>query len=147
LGCCIFFPNLKTTLIGANPEYIDIAFGEFGERLFRRRRELELNKRDVAARLGVHHEMIGKWERGEHVPRVSCIPALIGFLGDDTWLPFDSFSRRVYRCRALRGWSRERMGTWLGVDARTVGRWEAGLSPRPEARRAFDQMIRAAERS
>jgi transcriptional regulator with XRE-family HTH domain len=135
LGRCIFFPNIKTALIGANPEYIDIAFGEFGERLFRRRRALGLSKRVLAEQLGVHHEMIGKWERGEHEPRVSYWPAITEFLGarpnkDEV----GEFSERIRQVRYRLGWSQQKMACQLGVDERTVARWELGTLPRPSRR-------------
>lgn len=30
---------------------------------------------------------------------------------------------------------------WLDVDARTIGRWEAGTDPRKETRRAVDLLV------
>jgi len=39
-----------------------------------RRKALRLSKREVASRIGVHHEVIGMWERGEHALRVNTFP-------------------------------------------------------------------------
>ena len=113
----------------ANPEYADIPTTGLPQRLFQRRRALELTKREAADQLGVHIEMIGKWERGEHHPRAMHYPAIIAFLDDDSWLPHATLSEQLKRFRLLRGWSQKRLGEWLGYSERTIGRWEDGLAP------------------
>ncbi|WP_339749027.1 helix-turn-helix transcriptional regulator [uncultured Maricaulis sp.] len=63
--------------------------------------------------------------------RVKYIPALIDFLPDDSWLPDGSFDARLYRFRAQRRWSLERMAKWLGKNERSVRKWEDGRYPDP----------------
>ena len=84
LDCFAFFPEARAVFRAPNPEYADIPATGLPQRLFQRRRALELTKREAADRLGVHIEMIGKWERGEHHPRAMHYPAIIAFLGDDS---------------------------------------------------------------
>ena len=95
-----------------------MAVDSLGEQVFRRRRALGLTTLQLARRLGVHHEMIGLWERGEHASRAKHHPALIAFLEDENWLPDSEF----VRFRLRRGWSQERLAEFLEHDARTVGR-------------------------
>ncbi|MEP4163218.1 helix-turn-helix transcriptional regulator [Maricaulis sp.] len=138
---CSLFPGPGITFRIPNPEAASIPRNGLSNLLFVKRKTLQLSKKAVAGKLGVHVEVVGQWERGEHLPRVKYVPALVDFLGDDRWLPSDTFSDRLYRFRAMRGWSQEKLGTWLGVDGRTVGRWEDG-APLPEKRRRdFDRRM------
>ncbi|MHA6287164.1 helix-turn-helix domain-containing protein [Maricaulis sp. CAU 1757] len=115
--------------------------------LFVRRKASGLSKRDVALELGVSPDVVGQWERGEHLPRVKYVPALVAFLKNDSWLPSSTFSERVRRFRALRGWCRSKLAAWIGVDARTIGRWENGAAPPVERQHIVDrQMLEASIR-
>jgi transcriptional regulator with XRE-family HTH domain len=127
------FPGAGITFRIPNPDARGVPRTGLSNLLFVKRKALQLSKKAVAKKLGVHVEVVGQWERSEHLPRVKYVPALIEFLGDDSWLPSDTFADRLYRFRAMRGWSQEKLGAWLGVDGRTVGRWEEG-APLPEAR-------------
>ena len=52
-----------------------------GGRLFERRRELGWTQVATASRLGVYSHMVGKWERGAHVPNPKQAEAILEFLG------------------------------------------------------------------
>ena len=125
----IFFPNARMTFVAPNPEAASVPREGLPNLLYTRRKALRLSKQKTARRLGVCQDVIGMWERGEHQPRVMFMPAIIDFLGDDSWLPTASFADRLRRFRALRGWTQERLGRWLGFDERTIGRWEEGVYP------------------
>ncbi|TGY88197.1 XRE family transcriptional regulator [Marinicauda algicola] len=96
----------------------------------------------MAERIGVHHEMIGQWERAEHEPRCRYMPAIIEFLNDDTWLPALTFSDRLKRFRQSRGWSQKRLGKWLGCSERPIGRWEDGQYPRSQVTAKIEERIK-----
>tara|TARA_R110002073_G_scaffold69054_6_gene171332 strand:- start:30174 stop:30596 length:423 start_codon:yes stop_codon:yes gene_type:complete len=117
------------TLTAANPATAQIPTEGLPDLLYRRRKSLGLRKHEVAEVLNVHKDVVGLWERGEHQPRVKYIPALIEFLGDESWLPNGSFEARLYRFRARRGWSQERLARWLGKDERSIRHWEGGNGP------------------
>src|SRR4051794_39192618 len=48
---------------------------EFGDVLSSRRKELGIRKGKMAKEIGVHHAQIGRWERGEVLPK--SLPTLI----------------------------------------------------------------------
>jgi DNA-binding transcriptional regulator YiaG len=114
--------------------------------LYVKRRALRLAKQEVASKLGVHEQVVGQWERGDHRPRVKYVPALVSFLRDDSWLPQYTFEDRLYRFRALRGWSQAAFGHWMGVDERTIGRWESGELPPDGRAREIDVQMNIAIR-
>ena len=131
LSLFAFFPHARAVFRDHNPEHADIPPKGLPRLLFQRRRALGLTKRETAKRLGVHVEMVGKWERGEHHPRAMHYPAIIAFLGDDSWVTAATSAERIKRFRLLRGWSQKRLGEELGCSPRAVHRWESGQSPPP----------------
>tara|TARA_R110002095_G_scaffold126811_3_gene109887 strand:- start:6562 stop:7047 length:486 start_codon:yes stop_codon:yes gene_type:complete len=128
-GCCTFFPHARMTMTAANPATAQTPAEGLPDLLYRRRKSLGLHKHEVAKILKVHKDVVGLWERGVNEPRVKYIPALIEFLGDESWLPNGSFDARLYRFRAQRGWSQERLARWLGKDERSIRQWEDGRFP------------------
>lgn len=55
----------------------------FAQILRKRREELRLNQRDLAARLGVKQQTVSRWESGIAVPRPDRVTQLAGVLGMD----------------------------------------------------------------
>lgn len=133
-GSFIFFPNASMTFKVRHPEDAEIPDDGLPRLLYKRRRELGLSKRQVAQRLGVCVDMVGKWERGEHEPRVMYMPAIFDFLGEAHEFAGGPLPDRLKRFGTLQGWSKERLGKWLGCSERTVGRIEAGDPPTPRLR-------------
>jgi transcriptional regulator with XRE-family HTH domain len=56
-----------------------------GEHIKKRRLELGLKQKEVAARMGIHFCTLQLWERGIGDPGVSPLPRIIQFLG---YVPF-----------------------------------------------------------
>ena len=100
-----------------------------------------LSKRSVALKLGVTSNVITYWERGIHVPRIRYMPTIVSFLGDDTWLPIQTFADRLYKARALRGWSQAKFAAFIGYDERSVARWELGTLPPRKTKDLIEELI------
>jgi len=95
-----------------------------GEHLKRRRLDLGLRQRDVAAELGVTAQTVQTWESGKHRPPVRLVPGIQAFLG---FCPFDPAWTRGRRLRAAResqGLSKRRAAVLVGIDEATVARAE-----------------------
>jgi transcriptional regulator with XRE-family HTH domain len=123
---CMFFPHLAHTFRVPNPVTAYLPNEGLPKLLYKRRKALGLNKRQVAEMLGVHRDMIGLWESSTHQPRVKYLPAIIRFLGDASWLSGANPSERLKRFRAVKGWSQERLAKWLGQNERHIRRLEDG---------------------
>ncbi len=143
----MFFQNLPHTLRGPLPVADTWQMTGLPNLLYQKRNILGLSKAAAAEQLGVHREMVGHWERGQHEPRVKYGPAIIRFLGDDTWLADGSFAERLHRCRMIMGWTRDALARYLGCDAKFVCDWESGMAPSPDRQIAIDaRLVDAAER-
>ena len=140
-GCCTFFPHLAHTFRVPNPVTAHLPDEGLPKLLYERRKALGLNKRQVAEMLGVHRDMIGRWESGRHGPRVKYGPTIIRFLGGDDWLPTASLADRLRRFRMMRGWSQESLGVYLKCDERSVRDWEGGKPPSPAQATAVEARL------
>jgi transcriptional regulator with XRE-family HTH domain len=96
----------------------------WGDHLRKRRLDLGLLQREVAARLGTDVMTVNNWECYRTVPMVQWLPRIIGFLGYAPYDPSWGLGRRFRTAREALGWSRRRMAKALGVDERTVLKWE-----------------------
>ncbi len=124
LELCTFFPHARTTFKAPHPDCANLPGKALPRLLFQRRRALRLTKRQVAERLGVHVEMVGKWERGENAPRAMYHPAIRAFIGQSAWDKAHTHLPPLTRYRLKCGWSQAKLAAALGVSERSVGRWE-----------------------
>ena len=85
LSLYAFFPHARALFKAPHPDYANLPYKALPQLLFQQRRALRLTKRQVAERLGVHVEMVGKWERGENAPRAKYHPAIRAFIGESAW--------------------------------------------------------------
>ena len=97
-----------------------------GDHLRRRRLDLGLSQMETARRIGVNKRAILDWELGRFEPTVSCLPAVIEFLGGDPRPEPSSWPEWLVWHRAGRGLSQVSMARQLGVAPRTLWLWETG---------------------
>jgi len=109
-----------------------------GDHLKKRRYELGLRQKDVAAQLQINEFTMSGWENNKKVPGVRYIPRIIEFLGYDPFPAPQSLAERLLATRRSLGLSRQRMARRLSVDEATLARWEKG-----EARPAGGRLRRA----
>ena len=145
-GFVPFFPVSGKTFIIPHPQVMRLPKNGLPRLLRDTRLERKLSKREVAQKIGVVAEVIGKWERGEHVPRVHYMLAILNFLGDDTWLPDRSFADRLFKFRARHGWSQAKLAGFVGYDERSVARWEAGDSAARKTQELIEGIISSRSR-
>ena len=95
-----------------------------GEHLKKRRHELELRQKDVAARLWVNEWTIVNWEKDKTQPSVRYLPRIIDFLGYDPYPAPQSLADELVAQRRRLGLSRKRLARKLTIDEGTLTRWE-----------------------
>lgn len=103
-----------------------------GERIRRRRLELGLRQRDVAERIKCSATAIYNWEQERTSPKVSQLPAIIGFLAYAPWSAPKGFGAWLRQVREGLGLSRRKLARRLNVDESTIAGWER-LKRRPTA--------------
>ena len=100
-----------------------------GDHVRKRRLDLGLTQAEAARRIGVDKQAIKLWELGRFEPTVSCLPAVIEFLGGVDPRPEPTtWPEWLVWYRAGRGLSQQAMARELGVAARTLWSWETGKS-------------------
>jgi transcriptional regulator with XRE-family HTH domain len=115
----ITLKSLKAPSYEEDPESL-------GEHLRRRRLQLGLIQKEVAASLGVTEWGYANWEKGRHTPSTSHYGKVVEFLGyyphpaPRTW---GQRLRKVRRCFSL---SHREAARAIGVDQDTVLKWESG---------------------
>lgn len=97
-----------------------------GEHIRRRRLDLGLRQRDLAAQLGVREETLAMWERGQATPQVPHYAAIVRFLGYDPSPAGEELSRRLNATRRRLGLSQRELAAQLGLDQGTVADFERG---------------------
>jgi transcriptional regulator with XRE-family HTH domain len=94
--------------------------------LRKKRLDLGLLQKEVAARIGVDPDSICNWERQRNIPEIRFMPKIIDFLGYCPLVPAGSFIEQMIRCRTALGLSQRAFSKVLRVDPTTLGGWESG---------------------
>jgi transcriptional regulator with XRE-family HTH domain len=102
------------------------------EHLKRRRFDLGLRQKDLAALLGVCIHTVRNWETGRSSADLRSIPAAVQFLGGDP-RPAGSFPLRLRLARERLGLSQRALAARLGVNPKTLWIWELGKHEPPAA--------------
>ena len=100
-----------------------------GDHIKRKRFELGLYQRELAARLGVCHKTIINWETGDTNVPMRAYPAVLAFLGYDPFPEPQTLAERLQAIRRGRGWKVRTAAKSIGVDEDTWRLWEAGRTP------------------
>lgn len=107
-----------------------------GEHLRKRRGELGLFQREVAAQIGVTPTTVLDWEKGKP-PYDRYLPRIIIFLGYDPRPAPRTLGERLHRARGTHGLSGKAAARLLGVDEGTFYRWEQDIWVPRGGRRAL----------
>ena len=142
--CVPFFLNRAMTFVAARTLPTKVPKEGLPSRLYHRRNELRLTKVEMAKIIGVTPAIIRRWEEGEHPPSAKHVPAIVEFLGNDDWIPADTFIQKLKRSRVLRGWSQQSMALWLGCGEASLREWEAGRMPSRSMRDRIESHLRSA---
>ena len=96
-----------------------------GDHLRRRRIELELYQKDVAAKLGVTTSTVWNWENTGSVD-LRFIPRVINFLGYNPIPQPEDLLKKLAWYKQVNGLSLEQLGTEMGHDPEQLADWLIG---------------------
>ena len=97
-----------------------------GEHIRRRRIDLHILQKDVAAGLRVNIETLKNWERGVGSPSIRQIPAILAFLGYDPEPVPKNLAGQIRYARRRLGMTQKKLGKAIGVGDSMLWHWEAG---------------------
>jgi transcriptional regulator with XRE-family HTH domain len=120
LPCCRWRLKGQKPLPAAYPKEINT----LGDNIRKRRLDLGLLQRDVAAQIGVNKDTIYNWEMNRTEPEVRFIPKIINFLGYTPYDPGWSFGEWLRAIRSTLGLSQEQLARSAGLDESTVLKWK-----------------------
>jgi transcriptional regulator with XRE-family HTH domain len=113
-----------------------------GDHLRKRRLDLGLLQRGVAAKIGVAEATIWNWERQRNQPEIRFIAPIIQFLGYDPLPQPESFPERLKTYRLKQGLSQKKLAIKLGIDPSSILRWEKGIhKPTPDYQKLIFKIL------
>ncbi len=95
-----------------------------GEHIRRRRVELGLSQRAIAAHLGANVWTVLNWEKGCTKPPIGAMPGILAWLGYDPFPQPKTLSERMLGVRRVMGWTIAQAASRLGVASAAWGAWE-----------------------
>jgi transcriptional regulator with XRE-family HTH domain len=121
-------PFCRITLRGrkSEPPGYPAAPATLGGHLRRRRLDLGLLQEEVARELGVKTGTVTKWELGLNPVSGAFLPAVIRFLGYDPAPEASSLPARLRAARQRLGITQKELARRLGVNPKTLRKWEDG---------------------
>lgn len=129
------FPKgVRLTLKALRPKDYSEAPKTLGEHLKKRRRELGLLQREVAARMGINHFTYINWERDKTEPVASQLRPVIQFLGFDPTPVPTTLAERLAAKRRATGVTFDQVAQQLGWDPGTLTRYLNGTWRMPTER-------------
>ena len=117
---------MKIRLKAPKPLSYEAEPQSLGGHLKKRRHELGLLQKEIAARMGVNEWTYHKWENDKAEPVVGMFPRILEFLGYEPWPCPRTMAEQLLATRRKMGVSQERMANILGLDEGTVARAENG---------------------
>jgi transcriptional regulator with XRE-family HTH domain len=114
-----------------------------GNHIRNRRLELGLEQLEVGNLIGVSHNVIGIWERGEQFPNSGHRPKIVQFLGFVPWfIDTEMLGGKLEHARLMKGLSLGDVAKSLGTAKATVMHWEQNLyRPKPEIRPKITELL------
>jgi transcriptional regulator with XRE-family HTH domain len=113
-----------------------------GDHIRKRRLDLGMHQKDVAARVNATTSTVTNWEKGRTSPRLYFLPRVFKFLGYIPDTNTDtSMGEQIREYRRVNGLNVKKMSFQLGVDPGTVSRWEKeGRMPSQAALKKLKQL-------
>jgi transcriptional regulator with XRE-family HTH domain len=117
-----------------------------GDHMRRRRLELGLYQKDVAAQIGVTTSTIWNWENNWSSITLSCMPKVIEFLEYNP-VPFpEDLMERLAWYKQVKGLSLEQLGAEMGRDPEQLSDWLSGRhNPCRRNREAIENFLKKNE--
>jgi transcriptional regulator with XRE-family HTH domain len=142
-------PFCSLTLNSPKPpsKYYPKEINTLGDHIRKRRLDLGLLQREVAAKIGVDEISICNWERQRTLPEIRFIAPIIEFLGYDPFPEPDSFPEKLKTYRMRMGLSQKKLAEKLGIDPSTIMNWERGKhKPVNTYQKLLDQIFEKREK-
>lgn len=92
----------------------------------KRRLDLGLTWKAVAAQVGAGATTVANWEKGRTAPATTHWPRILEFLGYDARPKEETVGEQLRRHRESRGWCQSDVAGTLGVSVSVLWRWESG---------------------
>lgn len=121
-----FLPFVRVRLSAKKPKDFSDEPKTLGEHIRKRRIERGLTLKQAAAELGATDYTVINWEYDRTEPPITCVPALVRFLGYDPYPRPATLGERLLAKRREQGWTIGRAARAAGIDPGTWGDWEAG---------------------
>jgi transcriptional regulator with XRE-family HTH domain len=108
-----------------------VSLTTLGDHIRKKRLDLGLFQKDVAAAIGVDNGTITNWEKWRSEPELRFIPKIIEFLGyrPDGTKPV-SLGETIRHYRQMRGISQKELARELGIDPSTLAKYEVDKNKR-----------------
>ncbi|MGH8046183.1 MAG: helix-turn-helix domain-containing protein [Chthoniobacterales bacterium] len=97
-----------------------------GDAIRKRRLDLRLLQKDVAARLGCDTDSVCHWEIGRSYPKICFFKPIVEFLGYSPFPVKDSIAGHLVNYRKIRGWTQKHFAAVIGIDQATLAKYERG---------------------
>ena len=97
-----------------------------GEIIRKRRLDLGLLQRDVAAQIGCDTATVTNWEKGRSTPDLKHVAKVVEFLEFNPFVLGDTLGERLASFRRERSMSQKDFARQIGVDPSTLAKWERG---------------------
>ena len=106
--------------------------------------DLKLYQKDLVHFFGVTETTIHNWETNKHYPPVRFHPRMMEFLGYCPYKPAQSMAEKLKAIRVtLLGLTRKEMAKKIGVDEKTLMRWERdGRQPANRSLRTLEAILK-----
>ena len=135
-------PFCKISLKTANFKPYPTNPQTIGDHLKKRRYELGLYQKDVAALLQVNQSTLIGWEKGRKEPVIQLWPWVIKFLGCDPQCEAKTFGGRLLAARRRLGVTQEEAAKLVSVDEESFRLWELGTrKPSPASLTKIEEFI------
>lgn len=115
--------------------------------LRKRRIDLGLKQRDVAALLNVNVASIRNWEGNWRQPHISELPKIIAFIGCCPYNAALPLHERLVLWRGYNGLTQREMAEIIGIDPTTLARLEGGHIRNRKNRTGYIHRLREALQS
>jgi transcriptional regulator with XRE-family HTH domain len=102
-----------------------------GDHIRKRRLDLGLFQKDVAATIGVDICTVTNWENGRCGPALRVMPRILEFLGyEPSAFEPSMLGKAIKQYRRMRGISQKELARRLDIDPSTLAKYEAGRNTR-----------------
>jgi transcriptional regulator with XRE-family HTH domain len=111
-----------------NPAYPEHLIS-LGDHIRKRRLDLGMHQKDVAAIVNATTSTVTNWEKGRTNPRLSYLPKVFDFLGYNyTPNSGSTLGDKIKEYRRRKGLSIRKLARILDIDPTTLARWERSKS-------------------